>query len=171
MYTQCFPSVCGKNFTGDSGGIRTQDLLLTSADVLTSRPPSLPDDDRPARILYSSGFRDIHRLMKFLRRVINLTFVYMYSLPEVCYLHEVCHLCTHLDHGIVLPRTMDLGYSWHFVLQTDTQVSKRSSAVWETYQRVRELYLTHAPRRLSNVPIVRPMDGSCASGLRLQLFL
>ena len=60
-----------KNFTDDSGGIRTHDLLLTSADVLTSRPPSLPDDDRPARILYSSGFRDIYRLMKFLRRLIN----------------------------------------------------------------------------------------------------
>ena len=40
LYTQCFPSVCGKNFTGDSGGIRTHDLLLTSADVLASRPPS-----------------------------------------------------------------------------------------------------------------------------------
>ena len=48
--------------------IRTHDLLLTSADVLTSRPPSLPDDDRPARILYSSGFRNIHMLMKFLHR-------------------------------------------------------------------------------------------------------
>ena len=58
LHTQCFPSVCGKNLTGDSGGIRTHDLLLNSADVLTSRPPSLPDDDRPARILYSSGFRD-----------------------------------------------------------------------------------------------------------------
>ena len=42
LYTQRFPRVCGKNFTGDSGGIRTHDLLLTSADVLTSRPPSLP---------------------------------------------------------------------------------------------------------------------------------
>ena len=75
VYTRCFPSVCGINITGDSGGIWTHDLLLTSADVLTSRPPSLPDDDRPARILYSSGFRDIYtctctcRLMKFLRRV------------------------------------------------------------------------------------------------------
>ena len=47
-----------KNFTSDSGGIRTHDLLLTSADVLTSRPPSLPDDNWPARIPYSSGFRD-----------------------------------------------------------------------------------------------------------------
>ena len=37
LYTQCFPSVCGKNSTGDSGGIRTHDLLLTSADVLASR--------------------------------------------------------------------------------------------------------------------------------------
>ena len=43
LYTQCFPSVCGKNFTGDSGGNRTHDLLLTSADILTSRPPSLLD--------------------------------------------------------------------------------------------------------------------------------
>ena len=42
LYTQYFPSVCGKNFTGDSGGIQTHDLLLTSADVLTYRPPSLP---------------------------------------------------------------------------------------------------------------------------------
>ena len=33
---------CEKIFTGDSGGIRTHDLLLTSADVLTTRPPSLP---------------------------------------------------------------------------------------------------------------------------------
>ena len=41
LYTRCFPSVCGKkNFTGDSGGIRTHDLLLTSAAVLTSQPPS-----------------------------------------------------------------------------------------------------------------------------------
>ena len=47
-----------KNFTGDSGGIRTHNLLLTSADVLTSRPPSLPDDNLLARIPYSSGFRD-----------------------------------------------------------------------------------------------------------------
>ena len=61
LYTQCFPSVCGKNFTGDSGGIRTHDLLPTSADVLTSRPPSLPDDDRPVRILCGSGFCDIYR--------------------------------------------------------------------------------------------------------------
>ena len=29
----------------DSGGIQTQDLLLTGADVLTSGPPSLPDDE------------------------------------------------------------------------------------------------------------------------------
>ena len=42
LYTQCFPSVCGKNFTGDLGGIQTHDLMLTNADVLTSRPPSLP---------------------------------------------------------------------------------------------------------------------------------
>ena len=60
LYTQ--------NFTGDSGIIQTHDLLLTIADVLTSRPPSLPDDDWLARILCSSGFRDIYRLMKFLRR-------------------------------------------------------------------------------------------------------
>ena len=39
LYIGCFPSVCGKNFTGDSGRIQTHDLLLTSADVLTSRPP------------------------------------------------------------------------------------------------------------------------------------
>ena len=30
-----------KKFTGDSGGIRTHDLRLTSADVLTSRPPAI----------------------------------------------------------------------------------------------------------------------------------
>ena len=46
LYVQCFLSVCEKN-SGDSGGIRTHDLLLTSADILTSRPPSLPDDDWP----------------------------------------------------------------------------------------------------------------------------
>ena len=60
-----------KHITGDSGGIWTHDLLFTSADILTSLPPSLPDDDWPARIPYSSGFRDIYRLMKFLRRMIN----------------------------------------------------------------------------------------------------
>ena len=26
LYTQCFRSVCGRNLTGDSGGIRTHDL-------------------------------------------------------------------------------------------------------------------------------------------------
>ena len=41
-----------KNFTGDSGGIRTHNLLLTRGDVWTSQPPSLPDDDWPARIPY-----------------------------------------------------------------------------------------------------------------------
>ena len=35
LHTQRFPSVCEKNFTGNLGGIRTHDLLLTSADVLT----------------------------------------------------------------------------------------------------------------------------------------
>ena len=55
LHTQCFPSVCEKTFTGDSGGIQTHDLLLTSADVLTSRPPSLPDDDWPARIAAGSA--------------------------------------------------------------------------------------------------------------------
>ena len=41
-----------KNYTGDSGGIRTHILLLTSADILTSRPLSLPNDNWPASILY-----------------------------------------------------------------------------------------------------------------------
>ena len=50
-------SVKKKHFTGASGRIRTHDLLLTSADVLTSQPPSLPGDDRPAGILYiAAGF-------------------------------------------------------------------------------------------------------------------
>ena len=31
--------------------IHTHDIMLTSADILTFRPPSLPDDDWPARIL------------------------------------------------------------------------------------------------------------------------
>ena len=35
-----------KNFIGDSGGIRTYDLLLQLVNtLLTSRPPSLLDDD------------------------------------------------------------------------------------------------------------------------------
>ena len=58
LYTRCFQSICEKTFTGDLGGIRTHDLLLASADSLTSRPPSLPDDDWPARIPYSSRFPD-----------------------------------------------------------------------------------------------------------------
>ena len=61
LYTQCFPSVCRKNFTDDSGGIRTHDLLLTSADV--------PLDHRACPMTIGrleSWFRDIHRLMKFL---------------------------------------------------------------------------------------------------------
>ena len=71
----CFPPSynldCFKRNVNSSGGIGNRDLLLTWADVFTSRPPSLPDDDRPARILCSSGFRVIYRLMKFLRRVIH----------------------------------------------------------------------------------------------------
>ena len=46
LYT---PSVCGKYFTGDSGGIRTHDLLLTNADVLTSRPPSRISPESPVK--------------------------------------------------------------------------------------------------------------------------
>ena len=41
-HTQRFPSVCGKRSTSYLGGIRTHDLLLTSTDILISRPPSLP---------------------------------------------------------------------------------------------------------------------------------
>ena len=62
VHRRVYSTVCSvlseclwKNVTGDSGGIRTHDILLTSADVLTSRPPSLPDDDWPARIPCSSG--------------------------------------------------------------------------------------------------------------------
>ena len=44
-----------KKTTGVFGMIRTHDLLLTRADVLTSRPPSLPDDDWPARIFIEAG--------------------------------------------------------------------------------------------------------------------
>ena len=51
VHTQCFPSVCEKNFTDDLGEIRTHDLPLTNADVLTSGPLNLPDDDWPARII------------------------------------------------------------------------------------------------------------------------
>ena len=61
-----------KNFTGDSGVIWTHDLLLTSADVLTSRPPSLPDNDRPARI----------RLDKFWMNKEKLTRAGFYKLIE-----------------------------------------------------------------------------------------
>ena len=50
LHSQCFPSVCENNSTGKSGGNRTHDLLFTFADVLTSWPSSLPDDNRPARI-------------------------------------------------------------------------------------------------------------------------
>ena len=56
----CVAAFGGDQFSADQVSNRdskerlevTAYLLLTSADVLTSRPPSLPDDDRPARILY-----------------------------------------------------------------------------------------------------------------------
>ena len=56
------------------------DLLLTSADVLTSRPPSLPNDDWPARIPYSSGFRYIYRLAIFIFRV--WLFIFLSKFPK-----------------------------------------------------------------------------------------
>ena len=71
VLSECLWKKLHRRLGRDSGGIRTHDLLLTSEDVLASRPPSLPDDDRPARILCRSGFRDIYRLMKFLRQVTN----------------------------------------------------------------------------------------------------
>ena len=40
----------------------------TSADVWSSRPRSLPDGFRAARILYSSVYHHMYRLMKFLRQ-------------------------------------------------------------------------------------------------------
>ena len=46
-------------------------ILIRSNIILFNNSGCLPDDDKPARILYSSGFRDIYTLMKFLRRVIN----------------------------------------------------------------------------------------------------
>ena len=78
LYTRCFPTVCETTSQATRAGFEPTTSLLTSADVLTSRPPSLPDDDRLARILYSSGFHDIYRLMKFLRRVINNWFHFAY---------------------------------------------------------------------------------------------
>ena len=44
-YTECSvcsPDACEKNASCYSGGTRTHDLLLSSADVLTTRPPNLP---------------------------------------------------------------------------------------------------------------------------------
>ena len=44
LHAQCFPSET--KFTDDSGGIQTHDLLLSSADGVTSRPPymSIPSN-------------------------------------------------------------------------------------------------------------------------------
>ena len=38
----CSPYACEKNASCYSGGTRTHNLLLSSADVLTTRPPNLP---------------------------------------------------------------------------------------------------------------------------------
>ena len=78
-----FSECLWKNFTGDLGGIRTHDLLFTSADVSTSRPPNLPDDD-------------IYRLMKFLCRVINNLFNFAlcaFRVSECTVLHGYTRRC------------------------------------------------------------------------------
>ena len=55
LHTQCFPSTCkNKLHRGDSGGIQTHDLLLTSTDVLTSWPPSLPSYMRHCKVKIKS---------------------------------------------------------------------------------------------------------------------
>ena len=89
--------------------------------------------------------------------------------PEVYYLHEVCHSCTVLVHGIVLQEQ----WIWtiHDVLfhRLMCKVSKRSSAVWETYpafERIVSRTLTLIAYR------VRPTaDASSMSTLRLRLVL
>ena len=52
-------------------------------------------------------------------------------LPEVFYLHEVCHSCNNLFHSTVLHKQWVI----HDVLlhRLMRKVSKRSRAVWETY--------------------------------------
>ena len=40
LHTQCFPSVCEKTWHVTQAGFETHNVLLTRAEVLTSRPPS-----------------------------------------------------------------------------------------------------------------------------------
>ena len=98
-----------KKPTGDSGGIWTHDLLLTRADVLTSQPPSLPDDNWPARIIYSSGSQRKHfikllALMLFLGSQIIMSEVH----PSIAHT---------LGEGFLLPvTTLPHGSSYKFPL-------------------------------------------------------
>ena len=64
-----------KNFTGDS----TSCLLVQTS---TSWPPSLPDDDWLARILYSSGFRNIHYSNKLKEHFDIMIFIERYPLKR-----------------------------------------------------------------------------------------
>ena len=50
LYAQCFPSVCEKYFTGDSGGTRTHDLLPTKLNKLfITRRKNSPTYNRGTR--------------------------------------------------------------------------------------------------------------------------
>ena len=53
--------------------------------------------------------------------------------PEVYYLHEVCHSCTNLVHGTVLQEQRIWPIRDVLFHKLKSKVSKRSSAVWETY--------------------------------------
>ena len=61
--------------------------------------------------------------------------------PEVCYLQEVCQSCTNIVHGIVLQEQWISAIHDVLFHKLMRNVSKRSSAVWETA--VRENYLAH----------------------------
>ena len=82
------------------------------------------------------------------------------TVPEVYYLHEVCHLCTnlHVVQGISYSKNNGFGPFMTYRSRLTRKVSKRSSAVWETYP-------AHSPiDRLT-------ADGAPVSSLRLHLVL
>ena len=84
--------------------------------VLTSRPPSLPDDDLPARIPYSSGFRDINRFVNSSKQeVVDSKFFHRHSESTE---HTV--LYTHVDVGqhyksVVYQLTQELTNLYNYV--------------------------------------------------------
>ena len=88
----------------------------------------------------------------------------IHVIPEVYYLHEVCQSCTCPDHGRVLQEQWIWPVRDILFHKLTSNVSKRSSAVWETCERT-----VSRARTLAFIEHAHCSPPQIGSSLRLRL--